>query len=154
MGRFYLKTSSYILHYRINILIILFLSFATSIYSRYRVITLEDVLEELLQEEIYDENDQMEKEAEKIALWVGKKWRLKRRREQEAAGERVSIASGRLSMASIVVDAMNSSQKDNSFNATNESTSLLQKNEGNRRNGSGLLGSIFQSLGMNKDDSS
>jgi hypothetical protein len=116
---------------------------------------LEDVLEELLQEEIYDENDQMEKEAEKIALWVGKKWkRLKRRREQEAAGERASIASERVSMASIVVDAINASQKDNNFNATSESTSLLQKNEGNRRNGSGLLGSIFQSLGMNKDDSS
>jgi hypothetical protein len=110
---------------------------------------LEDVLEELLQEEIYDENDQMEKEAEKIAYWVGKKWkRLKRRREQEAAGE-----PERLSMASLVVDAINASQKDN-LNATNESTSLLQKNEGNRRNGSGLLGTIFQSLGMNKDDSS
>jgi CBS domain containing-hemolysin-like protein len=38
---------------------------------------LEDVLEELLQEEIYDEKDQMEKEAEKIALWVGRRWRRK-----------------------------------------------------------------------------
>jgi predicted membrane chloride channel (bestrophin family) len=133
------------LHYRNNILtsfFFLFLSLASSICSRYRVITLEDVLEELLQEEIYDENDQMEKEAEKIARWVGKKWkRLKRRREQ-------------VSIASVVVDAINASQESNSFNATNESTSLLQTNEGNQRNGSGLLGSIFQSLGINKDDSS
>lgn len=35
-----------------------------------RITTLEDVLEELLQEKIHDENDQMEKEVEKIALWV------------------------------------------------------------------------------------
>jgi len=41
------------------------------------VVTLEDVLEELLQEEIYDEKDKMEKEAEKIALWAGRRWRRK-----------------------------------------------------------------------------
>jgi len=97
------------------------------------VVTLEDVLEELLQEEIYDENDPMEKEAERIAIWVGRRWKRKR-------NPRVR------SMASIVVTAQ--------ANQISESTSLLgtseNSHEGLKIEDSGLLGSIFQSFGFNK----
>jgi len=110
------------------------------------IVTLEDVLEELLQEEIYDENDRMEKEAEKIANWVGKMWRkrLKEKREREAAGEGVSVASA-------MVDAIDPFFTSNYGNAINESTSLRQTNDRKRqKENSGLLGSIFQSFGIHK----
>ena len=117
----------------------------------YRVITLEDVLEELLQEEIYDENDQMEKEAERIALWVGRQWkRLKRKRERKALGKQGSIWS--------VVEAVNEAEavKAVEANMTDESTSLLRTSENtqdNKSRDSGLIGSFFESLGMNKGGS-
>ncbi|KAL3913699.1 MAG: hypothetical protein SGILL_006385 [Bacillariaceae sp.] len=81
------------------------------------VITLEDVLEELLQEQIYDENDQMEKEAEKIARWVTSKWKvLKEQRDREAAGKTAH-------MGDVVLDAFAAHQND----TAGEETFLLQK---------------------------
>jgi hypothetical protein len=82
-----------------------------------RIVTFEDVLEELLQEQIYDENDQMEKEAEKIARWVVKRWRHhKRRREMEASG-----MAG--SMGTVVSQALAARRSD----AVGESSFLLAK---------------------------
>ena len=39
------------------------------------VITLEDVLESLIQEEIYDETDRIEREEARIARWATNKWK-------------------------------------------------------------------------------
>ena len=81
--------------------------------------TFEDVLEELLQEQIYDENDKMEKEAEKIARWAIKRWKnKKRRREMEASGK---IGS----MGSVVSQAMAASRRE----TAGETSSLLPKEE-------------------------
>jgi len=88
------------------------------------VITLEDVLEELLQEEIYDENDQMEKTGERIALWAQRKW--KRRKKPELQ-----------SMASVV--------KAVQAKIPSESTSLLEANKGAKRES--LLDVIFSPFG-------
>ena len=47
-------------------------------YSYSRVITIEDVLETLLQEQIYDENDIIERKAGKrIAKFLSKQWKGK-----------------------------------------------------------------------------
>lgn len=90
---------------------------------------MEDVLEELLQEEIFDENDQMEKEAERIALWVGRHWKRKKNPRYRSIG-------------SIVVKAQEKS--------ANESTSLLEtremSNEDENRE-SGLLDTILERFG-------
>ena len=87
---------------------------------------MEDALEELLQEEIFDENnDQMEKEAERIALWVGRHWKRKKTLQSR-------------SVASIV-------GKDGK--PANESTSLLETGETSQLDGSrenGLLDNIFE----------
>ena len=116
-------------------------------YNMYRVVTLEDVLEELLQEEIYDENDQMEKEAERIALWVGRKWkRLQRKREMKALG--IEESMGSVVEAAVAIDDAARTQKNNVTNS--ESTSLLRTSENVRdtNRDRGLIGSIFQSLGI------
>lgn len=90
---------------------------------------MEDVLEELLQEEIFDENDQMEKQAKRIALWVGRRW--KRRRNH-----------GTRSMASVVLQASA---------VTSESSSLLGTSENSQEHSkrdTSLLGSMFQKFGI------
>jgi metal transporter CNNM len=102
------------------------------------IITFEDVLEELLQEQIYDENDKMEKEAGKIARWVTRKWRgLKRHRELEAAGKTAS-------MGSVVLDAMAAHENE----SAGERTFLLQKErqEGSNNSSEGGIVGFFQNL--------
>jgi hypothetical protein len=39
------------------------------------VITIEDVIEALLQEQIYDESDKIEREMTRIARWASRKWK-------------------------------------------------------------------------------
>ena len=52
--------------------------------TRVSIITLEDVLEALLQEQIYDESDKVEREANRVAKWAVKKWRSHVRRRKRA----------------------------------------------------------------------
>jgi hypothetical protein len=112
-----------------------------------RLITLEDVFEALLQEQIYDEKDQMEKEAGKIGRWASRKWRkLKKKRELEAAHKASS-------MASVVVEAMDNTVR---HDLMGETTFLLRKDgdEGsNSEHDGGILG-FFQSLGRNNSTKS
>tara|TARA_B110001452_G_C14953911_1_gene333615 strand:- start:65 stop:397 length:333 start_codon:yes stop_codon:yes gene_type:complete len=109
------------------------------LFVEHRIISLEDVLEELLQEEIYDENDQMKKEGEKIALWVSEKWKRKQERDKGVG------APAKLSLSSIVSEAVDAKNKKN----TSESTRLLQSNDQRcSKKDTGLLGSIFQSIGF------
>jgi CBS domain containing-hemolysin-like protein len=49
------------------------------------VITIEDVIEALLQEQIYDESDKIEREMTRIARWASRKWKAysaKKKRER------------------------------------------------------------------------
>ncbi len=89
-----------------------------------------------MQEQIYDENDRMEKEAEKIARWVGRKWkRYKKRRKLELAGK---IAS----MGHVVLDAVAAHEAE----TVGERTFLIQKEKKEPTGDTGFLG-FFQSLG-------
>jgi len=78
------------------------------------IITLEDVLESLLQEQIYDESDKYQRDANRIAKWVSLKWKnyvRRRKRERDSPRE----AANNLSMGTVVEQAM----------AANETTQLL-----------------------------
>jgi uncharacterized protein YyaL (SSP411 family) len=106
--------------------------------SLCRIVTFEDVLEELLQEEIYDENDQMEKKAGKIARWVIKRWKnKKRRREMEASGKTGS-------MSSVVSQAIAASRSG----TLGEASSLLPKDISDEKTDNGIF-TIFQNLTRN-----
>jgi hypothetical protein len=92
---------------------------------------LEDVLEALLQEQIYDESDRLEREAERIARWATLKWKavVKRRKQ-----ERLMQATGgeQYSMGSVVGQAM---MADN-----NERTQLLGGRSSESNQSGSLLG--------------
>jgi hypothetical protein len=95
------------------------------------IITLEDVLEALLQEQIYDESDKLEREAERIARWATLKWKavvIRRKRE------RLMQATGveQYSMGSVVGQAMSA---DN-----NERTQLLGGRSSESNQSGGLFG--------------
>jgi hypothetical protein len=101
-------------------------------------------LEELLQEQIYDENDRMEKEAGKIARWVTRKWKLLRKQRQlEAAGKKGTH------MGDVVLDAMAAHEND----TAGEQTFLLQKDRKPTSSESegGILG-FFQSFTRQSND--
>ena len=80
--------------------------------SRISIITLEDVLEALLQEQIYDESDKVEREANRVAKWAVKKWRshIHRKKQARAAsgddgtegGGGPSLMSRHMSMGTVV----------------------------------------------------
>jgi hypothetical protein len=91
---------------------------------------LEDVLEALLQEQIYDESDKYEREALQLSRRVAKKWKLYTRRkklERNAASEAIR----NLSLGSIVEEAME----------VDERTGLLSK-ESSIDNNAGFLSPI------------
>jgi hypothetical protein len=94
-------------------------------FIRFSVITLEDVLEELLQEEIYDESDKMEREAARIAIWAAKKWKkYVQRRKQERALQEAHEQD--YSMGSVVKHAMaRHDEEEEEAAATGEGTALL-----------------------------
>jgi Mg2+/Co2+ transporter CorC len=116
------------------------------------IITLEDVFEALLQEQIYDEMDQMEREAEKIARWVTHKWRHYKAVKDEEDNNRLAT------MGDVVDDAMRNAAGlkggDYSNSMSGEATFLLGKQKQDNdasSGGSGIL-SFFQSLGNMKND--
>lgn len=86
----------------------------------FRIITLEDVLESLLQEQIYDENDKMERKAQQIARWAFHKWKayVGRRRRERAQGDHALLD---YSMGAVVEKAMQQAE-------SNERTHLLEGN--------------------------
>ena len=97
------------------------------------VITLEDVLEMLLQEQIYDESDKLEREATRIARWAATKWkRFVKKRKRERSEQQG--AEGDVSMGTVVVQAMAKHDEE-----TGEHTALLGGKE-KRKSGGGLFG--------------
>ena len=65
-----------------------------------RITAVKDVIEALLQEQIYDETEKLERQAQRIALWATTKWKRfvrKRKRErqlrQERGDEEVALSS-------------------------------------------------------------
>jgi hypothetical protein len=92
-------------------------------FIRFSVITLEDVLEELLQEEIYDESDKMAREAERISIWAAKKWKkYVQRRKQERGLQEAHEQNN--SMGSVVKQAMARHDEEEAA-AGGEGTALL-----------------------------
>jgi hypothetical protein len=69
------------------------------------IITLEDVLEALLQEQIYDEYDREERTREKLATMVLKKWRLYVKRKKEGLLQPADV-NHNPAMLSVVAQAM------------------------------------------------
>jgi hypothetical protein len=90
--------------------------------SYYRIITLEDVLEALLQEQIYDESDKYERDALRVARWVAQKWKayVRRGKRQRALVGDESSAVPNLSMGSVVEQAM-----EHQHQQANEQSRLL-----------------------------
>lgn len=71
----------------------------------YSVITIEDVIEALLQEEIYDESDKIERERLRKAEWAAFKWKKfvrKKKRERFMQDQKHQDVS----MGSVVTQAM------------------------------------------------
>lgn len=73
------------------------------------IITLEDVLEALLQEQIYDESDKYEREALRLSRWVAQKWRAHVRRKKRERSATNAIRS--LSMGAVVEEAMEANER-------------------------------------------
>jgi len=69
------------------------------IYVHKRIITLEDVLECLLQEQIYDESDRREREGDRIARWAVAKWKRYVKRRKSGAKQNPDLGD-------VVMDAM------------------------------------------------
>lgn len=87
------------------------------------MVTLEDVLESLIQEQIYDEFDRKEKQRLRLARWGFQRWKLFVKKKKKLRGETTSAYDSFTDskMAGIVEEAM---ARERGSQAT-ESTSLL-----------------------------
>jgi len=89
------------------------------------IITMEDVIEEMLQEPVYDEGDRAERQAMERAEWAFKKWRLfvKRRRKQRDEQPPPAPASN---SSTEVTPLLSNTNRKNSPAGTNSKTFLSQ----------------------------
>ena len=101
------------------------------------VITIEDVLEAILQEQIYDESDKLEREATRIALWATRKWKAFVRRRKQERGN-----SAKKSNTSTFPDAVNQIVNENR-RMVREETPLLPSNQTNEESEDGTSTSGF-----------
>ena len=88
------------------------------------MVTLEDVLEELIQEEIYDEFDRKEKKRLKLARWGFQRWRMFVKKKKRQRGEDVSesfCVRDEPKMAGVVAEAIAQAEGGH----PTETTSLL-----------------------------
>jgi CBS domain containing-hemolysin-like protein len=87
-----------------------------------RVVTLEDVLESLIQEEIYDEYDRQERRKHDLAKWGFQRWRRFVRHQKKRRGDMTyaSIAS-EPKMLHVVEEAVHKKEEE----TATEYTSLL-----------------------------
>jgi metal transporter CNNM len=93
------------------------------------IITLEDVLEALLQEQIYDEHDREERSRERLAMMVLKKWKLYVKRKKEGLLQPAAVRHNP-AMLSVVTQAVKnatSSPVAMEEGLAEESTALLAK---------------------------
>lgn len=91
------------------------------------MVTLEDVLENLIQEQIYDEFDRKEKNRLRLARWGFQRWKRFVKNKKRLRGETVSYDSMSLrdkdpKMVDVVEQAVATQEEQAS-----ESTSLLDK---------------------------
>jgi hypothetical protein len=106
-----------------NLSIRLYLGFSHN-HDR-RVVTLEDVLESLIQEEIYDEYDRQERRRLEVAKWGYQRWRKFVRHQKKRRGGMPAYASipSEPKMLQVVEDAIHQNEEDEK--EATESTSLL-----------------------------
>jgi hypothetical protein len=92
-----------------------------------RVITLEDVLESLIQEEIYDEYDRHERRRHDLAKWGFQRWRRFVRHQKKRRGDMTyaSIPS-EPKLLHVVEEIVHQKEKEEEETAT-EHTSLLSR---------------------------
>ena len=85
---------------------------------------MEDVLENLIQEQIYDEFDRKEKQRLKLARWGFQRWRMFVKKNKNERGEQTSYESTREpKLVGIVEEAMAREDEDQAT----ETTSLLSR---------------------------
>jgi hypothetical protein len=85
----------------------------------YRIITLEDVLEALLQEQIYDESDNYEREGLRLSKWVAQKWKAYARRKKR---ER-NMTMQHISMGTLVEQVMDANERTGLLDGSSSSDS-------------------------------
>ena len=112
------------------------------------VITIEDVIEELLQEEIYDESDKMEREELRLAEWAANKWKkfVKKKKRERLMHDQAGMD---VSMGSVVTQAMqrqhqqHGAQGDEESGAVSTTTTPLLGSHKKEDNAGFGLGSFF-----------
>jgi CBS domain containing-hemolysin-like protein len=88
------------------------------------VISIEDVIEELLQEEIYDEHDRREREADRIAKWASRKWKSFVKKKKRERGELAARVDGK-TFADVVDKAIHKHDEETGNGTVSEETPLV-----------------------------